>query len=121
MTKVINGSVVAANAFITTHQIMMSTQDVKRYVGMVQKKTNYKTNYFVGPYDEAVFMKEFDFMFDYDKEHKHIIISIDEYKEKVIKGYFRKKLDKEFIDILDVTGNQLLGLQDEKQLVKKKG
>lgn len=120
MTKVVNGSVVAANAFITTHQIVLSTQDVKRYVGMVQKKTNHKTDYFVGPYDEAVFMKEFDFMFEYDSEHKNIIIPIDEFSNKVLKGYFRNKLDKEFIDILDATGQQFLGIEKEKQIIKRK-
>ena len=120
MTKVINGSVVAANAFITTRQDIMSTKDIKRYVGMVQKKVNHKTDYFVGPYDEAVFMKSFDFIFVYDREHKNIIIPVDVYINRVLKGYFRKKLDKQFIDILDATGQQFLGLNKEKQFVKKR-
>ena len=119
MTKVINGSIVAANAFITTHQDIMSTKDVKRYVGMVQKKVNHKTDYFVGPYDETVFMKSFDFIFVYDQEHKNIIIPVDVYINRVLKGYFRQKLDKHFIDILDSTGQQFLGLGKGKQLVKK--
>jgi hypothetical protein len=120
MTKVINGSVVAANAFITTHQNVMSKKDVKRYVGMIQKKVNHKSNYFVGPYDETVFMKQFDFIFTYDMTHKNIIIPVDVSDNKVLKGYFRKKLDKEFIDILDSTGQQFLGIEKQKQMVKKR-
>lgn len=120
MTKVINGSVVAANAFITTHQTIMSKNDIKRYVGMVQKKVNHKTNYFVGNYDETVFMKSFDFIFMYDQEHENIIIPADLCDDRILKGYFRKKLDKKFMDILDATGQQFIGLNKEKQFVKKR-
>ena len=121
--RTINGSIVAANAFITTQQTVMSTEEIKRYVGMVQKRVNHKTNYFVGSYDETIFMKTFDFIFVYDRQHKNIIVPSEVSSNKVLKGYFRKNLDKEFIDILDDTGNRLLGkIEDkEKQLVKRRG
>lgn len=118
--KTVNGCVIAANAFITTQQNIMSTQDVKRYVGMVQKKVNHKTNYYVGPYDEAIFMKTFDFIFTYDRGHKNIIIPREVYSNKVLKGYFRETLDKEFIDLLDASARRFLGIKEEKVLVKKK-
>ena len=120
--KTVNGIIVAANAFITTKQNVMSTQDVKRYVGMVQKRVNHKTNFFVGSYDETIFMNTFDFIFTYDILHKNIIIPSEVSSNKVLKGYFRKNLDKEFIEILDETGERLLGrnIDKEKQLVKRR-
>ena len=121
MGKTVNGSIVAANAFITTKQSVMSTQDIKRYVGMVQKRVNHKTNFFVGPYDETTFMKTFDFIFTYDMNHKNIIVPSEVSDNKVLKGYFRKNLDKEFINILDDAGNRLLGINNSpKQLIKRR-
>lgn len=120
MGKTVNGSIVAANAFISTRQSVMSTQDIKRYVGMVQKKVNHKTEFFVGSYDESAFMKTFDFIFTYDREHKNIIIPRELYSNKVLNGYFRKNFDKEFIDLLDETGKKFLGIEQDKTLVKKR-
>lgn len=120
MKRTVTGSEVAANAFIATHQNIMSTKDVKRYVGMVQKRVNHKTDFYVGSYDETVFMKTFDFIFAYDREHKNIIVPTEVYSDEVLKGYFRKNLEKEFINILDNTGKEFLGVEKQKQLVKKR-
>ena len=49
MGKTVNGNIVAANAFLSTGQDVISIEELQRYVGTVRKKTNNKTPYSISP------------------------------------------------------------------------
>ena len=117
MGKTVNGNIVAANAFLSTNQDVISIKEIQRYVGMVRKRTNKKTNYFVGVFDATVFMAMYDFIFNYDINHTNIIVPRE--MKHSLKGYFRDNLDKEFIEILDEEGDKMMGKAPKKQTTEK--
>ena len=114
MGKTVNGNIVAANAFFSTGQDVISIEELQRYVGTVREKTNNKTNYFVGEFDATVFMAMYDFIFNYDINHTNIIVPI-EMKHK-LNGYFRDRLDEDFIKILDEVGDQVMGRKSKTKI-----
>ena len=107
MGKTVNGNIVAANAFFSTGQDVISIEELQRYVGTVRERTNNKTKYFVGVFDATTFMTMYDFIFEYDFNHTSIIVPSE--VKHLLNGYFRDRLDKDFIRILDEVGDQVMG------------
>ena len=107
MGKTVNGNIVAANAFFSTGQDVISIEELQRYVGTVRERTNNKTKYFVGVFDATIFMTMYDFIFEYDINHTNIIVPRE--TKHILNGYFRDRLDEDFIKILDEVGDQVMG------------
>ena len=124
MKKVINSNIVAANAFLTTEEDVLDVELIKLYVDKVREKTNYKTNYFIGSFDPTIFAHQFDFAFVMDKTYKYIYLLTEMQNKRVLKGYFRQNLPKNFIKILKETGQELLideaNMEIKKEEKKKK-
>ena len=51
MRKSINSYVVAANAYISTNKQILSIKQLEVFVNEVRRKTNDKTDYFIGGFD----------------------------------------------------------------------
>ena len=75
---------VAANAFLTTGQDVLTVDQVKRYVEIVSKKTNGNTNMFVGGFDIHEFLNRYSFVFSMNIKIVFFIIFKDYYFVKII-------------------------------------
>ena len=108
MRRTVTGSVVAANAFISTKQNILSKKQLNLYVKTVREKVNHLTDTFIGEFDAEVFLSRYDFIFGTNKDRKYIYILSEVNEEGVLEGYFRENLPIEFIKILDETGKELM-------------
>lgn len=104
MRKSINANIVAANAFITTGEKILNKEEVVEYVDMVREKSNYKTDSFVGGFEVNSFARYFDFIFGESKDRRDLYILAEMDNIRLLKGYFRRRLPKYFIRILEETG-----------------
>lgn len=120
MGKVVNANIVAANAFLTTERDVLDRYQIIDYVNKVREKSNYKTDVFIGSFDVTHFVKECDFAFNIDKENRNVYILTDMKDRKVLKGYFRRSLPKDFIKLMKDTGKELLEEELEELLEKDK-
>lgn len=125
MRKTVTGSVVAANAFISTKQNILSKKQLKLYVKTIREKVNNQSDTFIGEFDAEALLIKYDFIFGTNKDRKYIYILSDVNKQGVLEGYFRENLPEEFINILDETGNELMKGKletnnDNKLLIKRR-
>lgn len=104
MRKSINANIVAANAFITTGEKILTKEEVVKYVDMVREKSNYKTDSFVGGFEVNSFARYFDFIFGESRDKRDLYILSEMDNIRLLKGYFRRRLPKYFIRILEETG-----------------
>lgn len=104
MRKSINANIVAANAFITTGEKILTKEEVVKYVDMVREKSNYKTDSFVGGFEVNSFARYFDFIFGESRDKTDLYILSEMDNIRLLKGYFRRRLPKYFIRILEETG-----------------
>ena len=98
---------VAANAFLTTGQDVLTVDQVKRYVEIVSKKTNGNTNMFVGGFDIHEFLNRYSFVFSMNINYTDIILLSKMKENGVLKGLFRDDLPKELIKIMKESGKEL--------------
>ena len=123
MRKSINSYVVAANAFITTGEKILSKEEIVEYVNMVKEKTNYKTDAFVGAFEVNSFARYFDFIFGESRDKRDLYILADMDNIRLLKGYFRRRLPKYFIRIMEETGIEFeknKSKEFQKRLVKER-
>ena len=104
MRKSINANIVAANAFITTGEKILNKEEIIEYVDMVREKSNYKTDSFVGGFEVNNFARYFDFIFGESRDKRDLYILAEMDNIRLLKGYFRRRLPKYFIRILEETG-----------------
>jgi len=104
MRKSINANIVAANAFITTGEKILNKEEIVEYVDMVREKSNYKTDSFVGGFEVNSFARYFDFIFGESRDKRDLYILAEMDNIRLLKGYFRRRLPKYFIRILEETG-----------------
>lgn len=104
MRKSINANIVAANAFITTGEKILNKEEIVEYVDMVREKSNYKTDSFVGGFEVNSFARYFDFIFGESRDKRDLYILAEMDDIRLLKGYFRRRLPKYFIRILEETG-----------------
>lgn len=114
MRKSINANIVAANAFLTTGEKILSKEEVVEYVNKVRKKTNYKTDSFVGGFEVNSFARYFDFIFGESRNKRDLYVLSDMDNIRILKGYFRRRMPKYFIKIMEETGKEY-----KQELLKK--
>ena len=107
MRKSINSHIVAANAYISTNKKIMSIKQLEVFVNEVRRRTNDKTDYFIGGFDPTTFRYQFEFIFKTNRNNKFVYIPDEYFNEEVLNGYFRDRLPEDFIEILDEIGDKL--------------
>jgi len=114
MRKSINSYVVAANAYISTNKQILSIKQLEVFVNEVRRETNDKTDYFIGGFDPTTFRYQFEFIFKTNRNNKFVFIPDELNDKKMLEGYFRERLPKDFIEILDEIGKKFVNHELEK-------
>ena len=120
MKKTVNSNLIAANAFLSTGQDVLSKKQVIEYVEISSEKINKETEMIVGPFEVDKFIKQYDTILGVDMYDKDIFLRGTNDIEILIAN-FRKVLPKEVKEILDETGKELMIEESQKVLIKKKG
>ena len=107
MRKSINANIVAANAYISTNKKIMSIKQLEVFVNEVRRRTNDKTDYFIGGFDPTTFRYQFEFIFKTNRNNKFVFIPDELNNKEILIGYFRDRLPEDFIEILDEIGDKL--------------
>jgi len=118
MKKAVNSNVIAANAFLSTGQDVLSKDQVTEYVKTSSIRLNEELDMVVGPFNVNKFIKLYDPIFGVDMFDKDVFIR-SENDIQVLIDCFRKSFPKEVKEILDETGRELMIEGFQKQYIKK--
>lgn len=117
MKKKINSNVIAANAFLSTGQDVLSKEQVTEYVENSSIKLNEELDIIVGPFNVENFVKQYNTIVGVDMHEKDIFLRGSNDIRELINN-IRKTLPNEVKEILDEAGKELMKEESNKVLVK---
>ena len=125
MKKVVNGTVIGANAFIRTKRFEIEKEEIVRYVEIVREKAKDKKDLFIGPFDITMLIHQYPFAFENTEDFKSIRVNDNLRGDGVLNAYFGVNIPNSLKRKMEQSAQELLHPEEivkeqPKQKVKRR-
>ena len=114
MRRIINGTQIAANAFVATKKFELTKEEIELFVETVREKTKDKKNYIIGPFDITILTQQYPFIFENSEDWNSIRVNEDLRGDGVLNAYVGANLPTSIKRQIKKTTEELYS-QEEKE------